>query len=341
MPRPLPQKPPPKLNPVQFVNFIDAKALAGPLPAVCLFEGEEVFLQKQALDFCVKKVWGPAKGKVAERPWGLEVCFADELSSEHLARLFAPAGLFGERLVVVKNLHLLPVKLQEPFLKSLPHATRGLRVVLMGKKLDARTKFTKALKKHIKVTKGWQVPCKPLAPYEVKGWLTQRTKAHGIVLEPGALEMLEQLLPPCRQQIEYELLKLSTKKLTIKDTQNLNTYKAAGVFEFTKSLGQKRFYLALKQLQHLVAQGEHELALLALAARHIRLLVAAKQGEELTKVSPYFRGEYQSQAQKWTLWELKHAMQGLLELDAQLKRPVLPLKLYCEAFLLKLSALKT
>jgi DNA polymerase-3 subunit delta len=121
------------------------------------------------------------------------------------------------------------------------------------------------------------------------------------------------------------------------------------IFDFTKSLGEAKKAQSLSHLNSLLQQGQNELGILSMVARHLRLLILLKQGQaeglqgvklaQYAQVPPYFISNYLQQAKLWSVQALEKSLVLLADADRNLKAPVLPTHFYLETLVLKICAL--
>ena len=103
------------------------------------------------------------------------------------------------------------------------------------------------------------------------------------------------------------------------------------------------------QLVRLLDQGQSEMGIVALVARHMRILLMVKQGESLglggpklaqhAQVSPYFLNDYAKQARLWTSKKLESSLLILAETDKALKSSPLSAHIWLENLIYRTCSL--
>ena len=106
------------------------------------------------------------------------------------------------------------------------------------------------------------------------------------------------------------------------------------VFDLTDSIGQRKLSKALFHLNNVLEYGQSPLAVLAMVARHFRILIKAKeirgrmqQSADVAKylgVHPFFAKQYLSQTNNFTMPELKKSFHLLSQTDRELKSSRIP-----------------
>jgi DNA polymerase-3 subunit delta len=105
------------------------------------------------------------------------------------------------------------------------------------------------------------------------------------------------------------------------------------VFEFTDALGNKDKKRAMLILKNLVDNAAQPIMILAMVARHFRLLIKAKEvekwgaGREIASylgVNSFFVKNYVNQAANFSLEELKSKFKLLAKCDRQIKSSRIP-----------------
>ncbi|MEK2690731.1 DNA polymerase III subunit delta [Bdellovibrio sp. GT3] len=190
-------------------------------------------------------------------------------------------------------------------------------------------------------------------PYEnqVPSWINYIAESLGLKISNDAIHLLHKLVGHHLTEIEAELKKLGefvegARRIEVSDVaQVVSRSKEESVFDFTKAVGLNDRVKALEYLVHLLDQGQNEIGIISLVARHIRILLAVKKGMEeglhgaklahYAQVPPYFLENYVEQARLWTAKKLEQTMVVLSETDKALKSSPLSSHIWLENMVLK------
>lgn len=190
-------------------------------------------------------------------------------------------------------------------------------------------------------------------PYEnqVPSWINYIAESLGLKISNDAIHLLHKLVGHHLTEIEAELKKLGefvegARRIEVSDVaQVVSRSKEESVFDFTKAVGMNDRVKALEYLVHLLDQGQNEIGIISLVARHIRILLAVKKGMEeglhgaklahYAQVPPYFLENYAEQARLWTAKKLEQTMVVLSETDKALKSSPLSSHIWLENMVLK------
>jgi DNA polymerase-3 subunit delta len=190
-------------------------------------------------------------------------------------------------------------------------------------------------------------------PYEnqVPSWINYIAETLGLKISNDAIHLLHKLVGHHLTEIEAELKKLGefvegARRIEVQDVaQVVSRSKEESVFDFTKAVGLNDRVKALEYLVHLLDQGQNEIGIISLVARHIRILLAVKKGMEeglhgaklahYAQVPPYFLENYSEQARLWTAKKLEQTMVVLSETDKALKSSPLSSHIWLENMVLK------
>jgi DNA polymerase-3 subunit delta len=190
-------------------------------------------------------------------------------------------------------------------------------------------------------------------PYEnqVPSWINYIAETLGLKISNDAIHLLHKLVGHHLTEIEAELKKLGefvegARRIEVSDVaQVVSRSKEESVFDFTKAVGMNDRVKALEYLVHLLDQGQNEIGIISLVARHIRILLSVKRGMEeglhgaklahYAQVPPYFLENYSEQSRLWTAKKLEQTMVVLSETDKALKSSPLSSHIWLENMVLK------
>ena len=121
-----------------------------------------------------------------------------------------------------------------------------------------------------------------LAPFEVKPWISARSRIHNVTLEPDAMDALAFALGPDTERIENEVQKLAAyangKPVTVADVRALTSGAIeSDIFELTKAVVRRNHREAVPLLERLLAEGNAPQQILALLLWQFRVLLFASR----------------------------------------------------------------
>lgn len=187
---------------------------------------------------------------------------------------------------------------------------------------------------------------------ELERWLKERGRELGLKWERGAAELLAARGEGGLEQLEQELKKLAAyaapSGVVRREDVELLVPEAntARVFDLIDAALAGQGERALHLLSRLLEQGETPLGLVALLARQVRLVMAAKEAREkgsrpvtlaaVLKVHPYVAQKLEAQSSRFTWEELYRLIQALARADQRLKSSTLNPRLVLEEIILDL-----
>nr|BFD59179.1 DNA polymerase III subunit delta [Bdellovibrio sp. CKG001]BFD62556.1 DNA polymerase III subunit delta [Bdellovibrio sp. HM001]BFD67453.1 DNA polymerase III subunit delta [Bdellovibrio sp. HAGR004] len=189
-------------------------------------------------------------------------------------------------------------------------------------------------------------------PYEnqIPSWINYIAQSLGLTISNDAILLLHKLVGHHLTEIEGELKKLGEyvgeRRIEMADVaQAVSRSKEENVFDFTKAIGENDRVKALELLVHLLDQGQNEIGIVSLVARHVRILLTLKRGMEeglhgaklahYAQVPPYFLESYLDQARLWTAKKLEQTLVVLADTDKALKSSPLSSHIWLENLVLK------
>jgi DNA polymerase-3 subunit delta len=279
------------------------------------------------------------------REFNEDVFYGSEFDTEKLIDALQTLPVMAERrLVILKEAHQLSEKdwAQLDEIKQLSKDTTVF--VIQGNALDRR-------KKSIKKWLDWGALIECQTPQEAgrAPWIRSIAQEKGLELDNEALAYLVQMGGNSLEELDRDLDKVflffgEPRRITIGDVaQVLQRTREESIFALAEAVGKKDRTQALFLFHRLQSQGENEIALVALMARHLRILLKIKtaqaagiKGQTLAQkagVNNYFLPNYLGQAGRWRTDELSQALVSLAEVDRQLKSSTLPPGVWLERFI--------
>lgn len=250
-------------------------------------------------------------------------------------------------VVILKESHDLTEKEWAQLEKNFQSPVDSTVFVLTASKVDKRKKAIKTL-----IDKAAALEFK--RPYEnqIPQWIKYISAQYEMSIQDDAIQLLHKLVGQHLTEIDSELKKLKSyigakNYIEVSDVAAVvSRAKEESVFDFTNSIGSNDRVLALENLVHLMDQGQSEVGVVALIARHIRLLLMVKKGLDqglygaklasYAQVPPYFVENYVHQSRLWTSRRLEEALCYLSETDKALKSSPLSSHIWLENLVLKI-----
>lgn len=219
--------------------------------------------------------------------------------------------------------------------------------VLVGTKIDKRKKFFRILSEQA-------VTVEFKKPYEnqIPGWIRQIAKAHELRISDEALQLFHRLVGSQLLEIEAEIKKLRDyigvrTQIELEDVaQCVSKKREENVFDLCDSIAKSDRVSALIHLVQLIDQGQSEIGIVQLVARHMRILMTIKQGIEqnlsgqklavLAQVPSYYLQDYVTQSKQWSFKKLEQVLLILSETDKALKSSPVSAHIWLENMVMKI-----
>lgn len=317
----------------------------GKFSPVYFIFGEESFLCEQSLKLLLQKIIPEHKD------FNYDV-FDCENANVHLIReAIETLPVFCKyRLVLCRSAHHLREKdfsFLSPIIEN-PIETTVL--VFSASQWDKRKKFSKLIMQHSFTVENKQPSAKDLIQW-VK-WIGSLQK---LKLSQGSIDLLIQLAGPSLMNINNELIKIKsfiTPRCQV-ETDDIFQISARvrpeNIFSFAEAIGKQDVQKSFHYLIHLLEDQQNELGLLALVARHIRILSQVKQGmkeglsrskmSSQTGVPVFFLKNYIQQARLWNERKIGQVTEILHATDKALKSSPLSSDIWLENFVFKACSL--
>lgn len=336
----------PQLEPQQFYNSVEKALENQQFAPLYFFFGEEPYLIHQAVNYL--KVCA-LHGGAADFNFSSYYAADADLTTVRDEVETLPM-MAARRIVVLREVQDLTDKEWEQ-LEPLFQAPVDTTVfILVGSKVDKRKRVMKLL-----LEQAQYVEFRRPFENQIPGWIRHICKAHGLTITDEAVQLLHRLAGHHLTEIESEVKKLADflgerRHVELEDVaQCVSQKREENVFELTELIASNDRVGALIQLVRLLDQGQSEMGLVALIARHMRILLLIKQGEAMglagqklahhAQVSPYFLPEYLKQARLWTMKKLESSLLILAETDKALKSSPLSAHIWLENLIYRTCAL--
>lgn len=254
------------------------------------------------------------------------------------------------RLIILKNAHELKdaelLELQPLF----DNPVQSTVFVIFADKVDKRKKAIKTLLDHA-------VCVEFKKPYDnqIPQWISYLCQNLSIKISTEAVHRLHRLVGNNLTELENQIIKIQQfiaerNNIELTDVNMVvSQSREESVFDFTKAIGQKDRVKALEQLVSLMDQGQNEIGIISLLARHMRLLLTIRSGMDqglggaklasIAQVPSYFIESYSDQARLWPIKKIEDAIVVLHETDKALKSSPLSSHIWLENMVLKSCSL--
>ena len=314
----------------------------GNVSPVYFIFGDEPFL----IDQCVNRF---KYGLLDENSFDFNysLFYASDADVQSIKDTVETLPVFAQRRVVIlKNSQELKESEWNELESLFKNPVDSTVFVLFADKIDKR-------KKHFKNLIDTSAALEFKKPYdnEIPRWINYYASQYELKLTQGAVHRLHRLVGNNLSEIyaQLEKIKVYLDGATNVDVEHVNAVvsnsREESVFDFTKAVGQKDRVRALEQIVSLLDQGQNEIGIVNLLARHMRILLTVRTGMDqgiggtklanLANVSPYFIEEYCAQAKGWPVRKLEDSLVLLGETDKALKSSPLSSHIWLENLVLK------
>ncbi len=240
------------------------------------------------------------------------------------------------RIVLIRNAQGLKkgeMESLETFLPSLPETTD---LILVTAKIDGRLSFWKLVQKMGRVTE-----FKSLNRRDASQWLSQEASDNGYRLQADAAGWIIAALGTDLATLSSTLQKLfllkgEKKEIILADVEScITAISWKNIFELTEAVGEKDLRRTLTLFQKMSSSGESPVGMLALLARHFRILTRVREGDS-AGIPPFFVEDYRRQATRFSPSELDEKREKIFYADWSLKSSPIDSTLLFERLLIDL-----
>lgn len=256
----------------------------------------------------------------------------------------------SHRLVILKNAHELKDSELLQLEPLLDNPVPSTVFVILAEKVDKRKKAIKTL-----LEQACCVEFKKPYDNQVPQWISHLTQNVALKITTEAIHRLHRLVGNNLSELENQIFKIQDYiagrgQIELTDVNAVVSFsREESVFDFTKAIGQKDRVKALEQLVSLMDQGQSEAGIIALLARHMRVLLTVRSGLDqglggsklasLAQIPSYFIESYCDQARFWPSRKIEEALVVLHETDKALKSSPLSSHIWLENMVLKSCSL--
>ncbi len=314
------------------------------LKPVVLMTGEEPYLIRQALEQIENQYVNPEM-----KDFNFTVYFGGEANMESVRDNVETLPTFAPlRVVFLKEAHELSDSDWEALEPLFQNPVSSTLFVITALRVDKRKKYFKSLNEL-----GSAVEFKKLYDNQIPSWIQYMCQLEGLHISEEANHLIHRLVGSHLLEIESEIFKLKDyisprERIEVSDvTAVVSKAREESVFQWTEAVAAQDRIKALELLVSLLDQGQSEVGIVILMARHIRLLLKIKKGQELgysgprlaqyVQVPPYFLNNYLKQASLWSTSGLEKVLLTLNETDKALKTSPISAPLWLENMVLKIT----
>lgn len=277
--------------------------------------------------------------------------YADNADASNIKDAVETLPVFtSHRLVIVKNAHEFKDSELLELQPILDNPVESTVFVILAEKVDKRKKAIKTL-----LDRAFCVEFKKPYDNEIPQWISLLCQNVQLQISNEAIHRLHRLVGNNLSELESQIFKIQDyigdrKRIELVDVNAVVSFsREESVFDFTKAIGQKDRVKALEQLVGLMDQGQNEISIINLLARHMRVLLTVRSGLDqgiggsklasLAQVPSYFIESYCDQARIWPTRKIEQAISVLHETDKALKSSPLSSHIWLENMVLKSCSL--
>tara|TARA_B100000749_G_scaffold280896_1_gene280697 strand:- start:69424 stop:70434 length:1011 start_codon:yes stop_codon:yes gene_type:complete len=306
--------------------------------------GEETYLVDESLRVLKEKFIE----HVPTIDFNFDQVYAHDVKGESVADLVDTLPMMADqRMVLVRGAQSWKESDWSKLASVLETPQESCLFVIEMEKIDRRKKWVKNLGKSIQ----W-VELKPPYDNQIPQWIQYISSELDLKLSHGQVQWVQQCVGQRLVDIKNELLKLKQfiGEETIVSDEDLrrvvSATKTQSVFELTDAIASNQKGEALQALNKLIDQGQNEVGIVHMVARHFRMLrktlslkgkgLGADQLAKELGVHKFFVSKYIQQSQKWSQGRLDQATSHLYEVDGNLKSSSLRGQLFLENLILSI-----
>ncbi len=304
--------------------------------------GDESFLIEESL----KDLETMALGE-GLRDFNLNTYYGSEVDASQVRDAVETLPMMSRvRVVILKEAHEFNDKDWEQLMPLINNPVESTAFICVASKVDKRKKYIKRL-----IEKGVVVEFKRPYDNQVPDWIVSIARKHGLKLSADAVSMMHELVGSNLQDINSEMQKLAQfvgekKNAQLSDVNAVvSRIRVESVFDLTDAIGYNDRPRALFCLANLLENGQSEVGVIALVARHVRILKLVSEGikdglsgsrlSQRAGVAPFFLKGYMDQSRYWNERKIDNTFQALLDTDRALKASPVASHIWLENFILQ------
>jgi DNA polymerase-3 subunit delta len=344
-------------------NRLSQSLKKGEFGSLYCFFGEETFLAERAYQEVVDSLVPEGM-----RDFNLSIFDAADCDIARVRDAIETLPMMSpHRLIVLQNAHHLKDREWEVLQPFLDRPLDGSVLVCLASKIDKRKRYWKRL-----LDTGIALECKRPYDNQIPEWIEFLANRHGVKFGVDAAAALQQVVGSNLSDLDGEIRKIAIfcggqhsksassvgrlvdnkvgeKKVievSVDDVMKVaSRVRLETVFDFADAVGRNDRARALYCLANLLDQGQNEIGIIALVARHVRILrstieglreglsgqkLAAKAG-----ISPFFVRDYAEQARLWSMSKIDHTLEALYDTDKALKTSPIVSHIWLENFIVR------
>lgn len=322
---------------------IEQMTTGGRLFPVYLIYGPEYYLQRILIDK-IRDVYKAETGAEVDRYNGEKLDVVSVVDSLQTIPMWTKGSL-----VIIDNATSLSTKSNELLEKYVSSPSTTAILILTSLKFDGRSKLYKTISKS-----GCIAELKSIYEYQMLFWINRECSAEGYKISKAASLFMTELVGADLSQMSEAVKKIALyigtakKIIDVQDVEAvLSDTSQKSIFDLTNALGSRDLARADDRLINLLRNNEKPVVILAMLARHWRLLIKTRellarqrvQERDLTKilgVHPFFAKAYLEQAKRFKARELVAGLKSISKTDKAIKSSKLTNKTILHKLLINL-----
>lgn len=308
-----------------------------------LFLGDESFLVEEALQTIRTQVLRPET-----KDFNFDSFWAGDVDGGRVREAVETLPMMAERrLIIVRDVDDWKESDWEAVYPLFENPVDSAVFVMTASEIDRRKKPFKKFS-----DKGILVELKRPYDNQLPEWISYLAARLELDIDRESIGLLQQYVGTNLFEIQQELKKLKEylgdrKKIVAKDVSHVvSQSRVQSIFELTDALGKKDKASAFQALANLLDNKQSEIGVLAMVARHFRILEALYEGQraglsgmKLTTsagIPQFLLGNYMQQLQFWNESSLEKVTLALHDTDRALKSSPLSSHIWLENLILKI-----
>lgn len=327
------------MNYDQFLKHLDKKKYE----PCYLFAGSEDYLIDDCLNRLLDGVLEPSL-----REFNQDIFYGSQSEAGKIVDIANSYPMLADsRVVVVKEMEQLSPSGLELLLKYLQNPLQSTKLILIAEKADFRKKLFAQIK-----AKVFFVEFKPLYDNKIPSWIESYLQTKNLKIEYKASLLIQALVGNNLRAIVNELDKIilnlgKNKTINESDVQSVvGLSRNYSVFNLNDAIGNRQLDQSLRILNNMLESGESQTRILAMIYRHFQTLLKLKHGLQskksqqeitaMTGIPPFFISKTKQMAENFTLAQLRHIFEHLLDADLNLKTSRLPPAIALQTLLIQI-----